>query len=275
MSTVRIITDSTADLPSGVAETLGIRVIPLYVRFGEEVFRDGVDLNPDEFYRRLMTSPILPKTAAPSPEDFAQVYRELGEDKAISIHISSKLSATCDSARQALSMVGGSVDIIDSLSCSMGTGLLAILAAEWARQGLSAEEIGTRLRQLIPDKVHLFGLIDNLEYLHKGGRLGKAQVFLGSLLRIKPILGVKDGEVYPVERVRTRTRAIERMLELVSEVSSIQALAVLHSTTPDEAHRLAQQLRNIFSGQIYLSQFGPVLGTYVGPGTLGIALIEG
>jgi len=271
-----IVTDSTADLPPGLAEELGVRVVPLYVRFGEEVFSDGVDIGPDEFYRRLVTSPDLPKTAAPSPEDFARVYRELAGEAVVSIHISGKLSATCDSARRALDLVpGAAVDIIDSLSCSMGTGLLVILAALWAREGRGAAEISSRLRELIPGKVHLFGLVDNLEYLHKGGRLGKAQVFLGSLLRIKPILEVRDGEAHPLERVRTRARAIERMLELAAAFPSIQALAVLHSTTPDDARELARRLKDIFPGEIYLSQFGPVLGTYVGPGTLGIALVEG
>jgi len=271
---VRVVTDSTADLPPDLAREWGIEVIPLFVHFGTEVYRDGLDMGPNEFYQRLVRSPRLPTTSAPPPGAFQEVYARLleGAEGVVSVHISSKLSATHDSALLAGQQFKGKIEVIDSLSCSMGVGLLALAAAERARGRKKLKEIAQEVRALVP-RAHLFGLVDTLDYLVKGGRVGKAQAFLGSLLQVKPLLTIKHGEAHPLERVRTRRRALERLVELAASFSSASALAVLSSTTPQEAEALAGRLGKGFACPIYQARFGPVMGTYVGPGALGVALI--
>ena len=236
--TVKVITDSTADLPPALAEELGITVVPLNVHFGTEVYRDGVEITADEFYRRLVTASRLPTTSQPTPGDFLSAYDEMGQttDEILSVHISAKLSGTMNSATQALEEYGGAcrIEIIDSLQGSMGLGMLAIAAAEAARRGDSLDDVVTETRATIP-KVGFIGLLDTLEYLEKGGRIGKAQAFMGSLLRIKPLLTIRDGEAHPLERARTRAKGVDRMCELVQEQMPLKDLAVVYTTTPDEA----------------------------------------
>lgn len=275
---VRVVTDSTADLPPGLAQELGITVVPLYVHFGTEVFRDGIDLGADEFYRRLASSPTLPTTSAPSPGDFAQTYDRLAReaDAIVSIHISSKLSATHGSAllgEEQHQSQACRIEVIDSLQVSMALGLLAIEAARMAQKGTAIDEILSWLRRALPH-THLFGLLDTLEYLHKGGRIGRAQAFLGSLLHVKPIIEVREGQVFPLERARSRSKGIERLIEQAASFKGIEALSVIHSTGAGEAEALRQRLGHLFPPEkAHLARFGPVLGTYVGPGTLAIALI--
>lgn len=273
---VKIVTDSTADLPAPLAQEMGISVVPLYVRFGQEDFRDGVDMEAEEFYRRLTTSGVSPTTSAPSPGVFAELYRGLGVggEGVLSLHLSSKLSATYQAALNASREVGVRVEVVDSLNLSLGLGLLALAAARWAQQGLSLEDISRRVRQAIP-RAHLFGLVDTLEYLQRGGRIGRAQAFLGSLLHIKPLLTVKEGEVYPLERARSRPRAVERLCQLAEAQGPAEMVGVLHNTTPEEALTLAERLRPLSrSGEVYLSRFGPVLGCHIGPGALGVAWLR-
>ena len=273
--TVKVITDSTADLPPALAEELGITVVPLNVHFGTEVYRDGVEITADEFYRRLVTASRLPTTSQPTPGDFLSAYDEMGQttDEILSVHISAKLSGTMNSATQAREEYGGEsrIEIIDSLQGSMGLGMLAIAAAEAARRGGSLDDVVTETRAAIP-KVGFIGLVDTLEYLEKGGRIGKAQAFVGSLLRIKPLLTIRDGEAHPLERARTRAKGVDRMCELVQAEMPLKDLAVVYTTTPDEARALAQRLRSFLpQGEVILSQVGPVVGTYLGPGVLGVA----
>ena len=273
--TVKVITDSTADLPPALAEELGITVVPLNVHFGTEVYRDGVEITADEFYRRLVTASRLPTTSQPTPGDFLSAYDEMGQttDEIISVHISAKLSGTMNSATQAREEYGGEsrIEIIDSLQGSMGLGMLAIAAAEAARRGGSLDDVVTETRAAIP-KVGFMGLVDTLEYLEKGGRIGKAQAFMGSLLRIKPLLTIRDGEAHPLERARTRAKGVDRMCELVQAEMPLKDLAVVYTTTPDEARALAQRLQSFLpQGEVILSQVGPVVGTYLGPGVLGVA----
>ena len=273
--TVKVITDSTADLPPALAEELGITVVPLNVHFGTEVYRDGVEITADEFYRRLVTASRLPTTSQPTPGDFLNAYDEMGQttDEILSVHISAKLSGTMNSATQAREEYGGEsrIEIIDSLQGSMGLGMLAIAAAEAARRGGSLDDVVTETRAAIP-KVGFMGLVDTLEYLEKGGRIGKAQAFVGSLLRIKPLLTIRDGEAHPLERARTRAKGVDRMCELVQAEMPLKNLAVVYTTTPDEARALAQRLQSYLpQGEVILSQVGPVVGTYLGPGVLGVA----
>ncbi len=273
--TVKVITDSTADLPPALAEELGITVVPLNVHFGTEVYRDGVEITADEFYRRLVTASRLPTTSQPTPGDFLSAYDEMGQttDEILSVHVSAKLSGTMNSATQAREEYGGAcrIEIIDSLQGSMGLGMLAIAAAEAARRGDSLDDVVTETRAAIP-KVGFIGLLDTLEYLEKGGRIGKAQAFMGSLLRIKPLLTIRDGEAHPLERARTRAKGVDRMCELVQAEMPLKDLAVVYTTTPDEARALAQRLQSFLpQGEVILSQVGPVVGTYLGPGVLGVA----
>lgn len=275
--TVRIVTDSTSDLPQEVAEELGITVVPLNVHFDMDTYRDGVDIGADEFYKRLITSSTLPKTSAPAPGIFIDSYQKLaGEAEAIiSIHISSKLSGTHEAAQAAQRDLAGEcrIEVINSESVSMGLGLLAIAAAKAAKAGATAEEVVKLIQEAIP-RVHLVGALDTLEFLAKGGRVGKANAWIGSLLSIKPLISVRDGEVVPLERVRTRSKAIERLHKLLKERLPAKEIGVMYSTDAEEAEKLAEHLGELFPQQpVYLSRFGPVLGTYMGPGCLAAAAI--
>ncbi len=275
---VKVVTDSTADLPLTVAQELGITVVPLFVHFGTEVYRDGTELGADEFYRRLVHGNILPKTSAPPSGLFTKVYRKLGAESegVISIHISHKLSATYESALLGRQALGGDyhVEVIDSLNASMALGLLVILAAKAAQAGANLKEVTELVQQAIPQS-HLIGLVDTLEYLHKGGRIGKAQAFLGTALSIKPLLTIRGGETYPIKRVRTRSRAIDELCKLARGFQPFKEMATLSSSAPEEAEMLTERLASLFpKNKIYRARFGPILGTYVGPGSLGIGFIK-
>jgi DegV family protein with EDD domain len=277
--TVKIVTDSTADLPPGVAEELGITVVPLYVRFGDKLYRDRIDISEDEFYDRLVHDPVHPGTSQPTPNDFAFVYRKLAEEAngIISIHISSKLSGTYDSAFGAKQLVDSScpIEVIDSLWTSIALGFLAIRAAEGARAGKSMQELVKELNSLIPN-IRYLGLFDTLKYLQIGGRIGKAQSLLGSLLNVKPLLTLKEGEFLPFGRVRTYPKAKDHLFEFVKAGAKLEAVFVVHSTTPDEAEAMADRLGALFDRKkILIARLGPVLGVHTGPGTLFVGYLEG
>jgi DegV family protein with EDD domain len=276
--TVKIVTDSSADLPAEVVKELGITVVPLYVRFGDEVLRDRLDISEDKFYERLQHDPVHPNTTQPGPQDFVDVYRKLaqGADGIVSIHLSAKLSGTCSSALQAKGMVANecSVEVVDSETLSMALGLIVIAAAKAAKAGKSLDEVEAVARQTMP-KIRLLALLDTLKYLLLGGRIGKAKALLGSILSVKPILTLKDGEVVPAGQVRTRPKGIDRLFEFVQSATDIQDLAVVHSTTPDEAQALAERLGSVFDKEkIMMSRLGPVLGVHIGPAALIVAVRE-
>jgi len=275
---VKVVTDSTSDIPAQVAQELGITVVPLYIHFGNEVHRDGVDISAAEFYDRLIKEPQLPKTSAPSSGTFTETYNNLATqtDEVISIHISSKLSATYNSALVGKEGMEAScrVEIVDSLSASMGLGLLAIVAAKAALAGADLDQITAIVSRDIPN-THYFGLVDTLEYLHKGGRIGKAQALLGSVLNVKPLIEIRDGEVYPLERVRGQAKGLARLCELAQKFPRIKEMTIAHTTTPEELEVLSARLITSFpKDRIYRSQCGATIGTYLGPGTLTIGLIE-
>ncbi len=273
--TVKVVTDSVSDIPPEVATDLGITIIPALVEFGEKAYRDGIDMTTDEFYRKLESSPVLPKTSPPSPGDFGDVYRRLSKDcdGIMSIHVASNLSATCQTARLSAKEASCPVAVVDSESASMASGLLAIIAAKAARAGASLMEIEALVTDAVPRTV-TYGLFDTLEYLRRGGRLGKAQAFLGALLRVKPILAIRAGEILPIERVRRRAQGIERLFHLVTDPGPAEELAVMDSTNPEDAEFLAQRLSITFPRErIYMAKTGPVIGTYVGPRSLGVAVV--
>lgn len=275
---VKVVTDSTCDLPRDLANELGIIIVPLTVRFGEESYYDGVDLIADDFYSKLMSSKDLPTTAAPAPGAFAEVYRRLLTEghQVLSLHISSKLSATSTSASNGRDQLGPgeAVEVIDTLSVSMGLGLLVLRAARAARGGGKLGDIAELVKALMAD-VRLYGAFDTLRYLQKGGRIGKASALLGSLLNLKPMVLVHEGEVHPLTKARTRTKAVDRLVELVA-AAKVEDIGVMHATTPGDMEALARRVSAAANGkEVIKAQFGPVLGTYVGPGILGVAFIEG
>ncbi len=273
--TVRVVTDSISDIPQPVADELGITIIPALVEFGEQAYRDGIDITTDDFYRKLESSPVLPKTSPPSPGDFGEVYRRLSKDcdGIASIHVSSNLSATFQTARLSAVEAGCPVAVLDSQSASMASGLLAILAAKAARAGATLKEIEALVLDAVPRTV-TYGLFDTLEYLQKGGRIGKAQAFLGAILKVKPILAIRAGEILPIERVRKRAQGIERLFRLVTDPGPAEELAVMDSTNPEDAELLADRLAIGFPRErIYMAKTGPVIGTYVGPRSIGVAVV--
>ncbi len=273
---IKIVTDSGADLPTALTEELDVTVVPVYLRFGKEVYRDRVDISEDEFYQRLLKDPVHPNTTQPSPQDFASVYDKLSQeaDSIISIHITSKLSGTYNSAVQGKKMVSNKchIEVVDSLSLSIGVGLMVILAAKMAKSGKNLEQIVDELQKIIPN-VHLLILFDTLKYLVKGGRIGKAKGLLGSVLNVKPMLAMKDGELIPSGQVRTRSKGIDRLLDFVKNAKEIQDLAILHSTTPDEAQALLECTGSVFPKEhTMIARLGPGLGVHGGPGVLAVAL---
>jgi len=276
--TVKVVTDSTADLPVQLAQELGITIVPVYVRFGKEVYRDGVDISCDEFYHRLIEGSVHPTTSQPTPADFADVYSKLSRetDEIVSIQITSKLSGTYNSALQGreLAETGCHIEVVDSLSGSMGLGLIAMAAARLAEAGESLQGVMAEIRRTIPN-IHLLGVLDTLKYLLLGGRIGKVKALLGSVLNVKPLLTLRDGELLPVGQAHTRSKGVERLHDFVKNALNIQELAIVHSTIPDEAGSLRERIGSIFDKRrIHLARLGPALGAHFGPGTLIVALRE-
>jgi DegV family protein with EDD domain len=274
--TIKIVTDSTADLPPQLAMELGITVVPVYVRFGDKVYRDRVDINEDEFYHRLLHDHIHPSTTQPSPQDFIDVYRNLVEqaDGIISIHVSSKLSGTYNSALLGKELVEKEcpIEVIDSQVLTMGLGQLVIAANTIAESEKSLQQVVEEVKRMIPS-IHVLGLLDTLKYLALGGRIGKVQALLGSVLSVKPMLTIKDGELVPAEQFRSRAKGIDRLFDFVKNAVDIQDLAIVYNTTPDEAKALVRHMDSLFpQEQIRLARLGPALGVHAGPAILFVAL---
>jgi DegV family protein with EDD domain len=272
--TFAVVTDSTADLPAGWRDRYKIEVVPLKVLFGKETFRDQVDMTSDEFFTRLAASSSLPTTSAPSPGEFADVYRRLAKDHdgCISIHIGSRLSATAEAARVGAQQVEGfKVNVIDSQSVSMPIAVLCRVAAESA----TLEEATQAVEERVP-KCRVLALLDTLRYLEMGGRLSRAQAMIGTMLDVKPLLLVSENaEIKPVDRVRTRTRAIPRMVEFFRSEQPVEYVAVMHAQAKEDAERIASDLRSELPDQeITIGQIGCVLGTHTGPRALGIVYLK-
>ncbi len=269
-----VVTDSTADLPDAWRDRYGIEVVPLKVLFGKESFRDRVDMTSDEFFTRLAASSSLPTTSAPSPGEFEGVYRRLAKDYegCISIHIGARLSATAEAARVGAQAVEGfKVNVVDSQSVSMPLAFLCKTAAECD----DLEAATAAVQKRVP-KSRVLALLDTLRYLEMGGRLSRAQAMIGTMLDVKPLLLVSgNAEIKPVDRVRTRSRAIPRMVEFFKGELPVEHLAVMHAQAPDEAEQIAAALRKDFSGRdVTIGQIGCVLGTHTGPKALGIVYLK-
>lgn len=274
---VKIVTDSLGDIPSGVVEELGITVIPIEVFFGTKSYRDGIDLNAAQFYRKLEHSKILPTTRIPALEVFVHTYDKLaGETGEIAVITSShKLSASYEATLQAIELMEKKcrVEVIDSNWAVMAQGLIVIEAAKAAKDGASLKEVVALVRKNIP-RADVRMAFDTLDYLKEGGRIGKAQTFLGAVLRVTPILGIKNGVVYPFVREHSRARAIDYLYSFAASFSHIDEMAVEDANTPDDADVLVRRLSSKFPKErIYRAKVNAGIGVHVGPRVLGVALL--
>ena len=268
-----VVTDSTADLPDEWRDRYDIEVVPLKVLFGSETFRDRVDMTDDEFFRRLATATKLPTTSAPSPGEFAEVFTRLAKDYegCISIHIGAQLSATAEAARVgAQSVEGFTVNVVDSETVTMPLAFLCRVAAECS----TLAEATVAVEQRVP-KCRVLALLDTLKYIEMGGRVSRAQAMIGTMLDLKPLLLVADREIKPVDRVRTRSRAIPRMVEYFRADLPVEQVAVVHAQAQAEAETIAEDLRKALPGhEIPVGPIGCVLATHTGPRALGIVYIK-
>jgi DegV family protein with EDD domain len=276
MTSIGIVTDSTADLSPALLERYKAAFVPLVVNWEGQTFRDKIDLSTADFYRRLRTSKSLPKTGAPSLAAFEQVFREQlrNHDAVISINLAAGLSGTYDLAKRAAASVAPqNIHVIDSGSVSIGISWLVEIAARLANDGKEPEEIVTEV-EAAKGRLRIYALLDTLEFLQRGGRIGRAAALAGTLLSVKPVLQVRDGEVAPVERVRTTNGALRRLVELVVALGPVERLAVIDGDAATNADEVDRQLRGRYPElTIDRGELGPVVGTHGGPGVVGVGVL--
>ena len=272
---VAIVADGACSLTPAKGEELGIHIAPVYITFGNQTYQAGVNLQEQDFYRLLSESKKLPTTAQPTAQDFVKIYESLPEDieEIITIVISHHMSATLQSAEISKEQyTKRPVHVFDSESVSLGFGMMAMAAAQAAAEGKSAQQI-LEMLDGIKKNINIIFTVKTLEYLHKGGRIGGATAFLGSALDIKPILNVQDGRIEPLEKQRTRSRSVARLVELMEEKVGKEPvhIAILHGNSPEEAVQLEQAVKERFNSvEMFTSDMGPVIGVHAGPGTLGL-----
>jgi DegV family protein with EDD domain len=274
---IHLVTDSTSDIAVADAEALGVHVVPLIVRFGNEQFRDGVDIDADQFYTKLEHSDIHPTTSQPSPDAFATLYKTLLEDPAdqvVGLHISAKLSGTLQSATLAAQDFDRSrIHLVDTESVSGGLQLLVRAALDDIKAGDDAALVAEKATKRA-SKVTILVLLDTLTYLHRGGRIGRAQAFVGGLLNVKPLIAVRDGEVVPVARPRSRSKGIDLIVEQVRGCAPLRGLAEFHAAAAESMTELESRVGTAVSNvTAVLGRIGPVVGAYSGPGGLGVACL--
>jgi DegV family protein with EDD domain len=276
MGTVRIVTDSASDIPAEAAAELDITVVPLAVQFGATSYLEGVDLTAAQFYGLLASDPNFPRTSQPSVGRFEEIYRGLIGDEVeiISIHISSKLSGTFNAASLAAANLPGShIHLVDTLTASMAEGVYVLTAARLAATGQSAAEILAALEALRP-RVFVMFMLDSMTHVQRGGRIGRAQSMIGSLLSIKPLLTIEAGLVTPRQRARTVTRALQEMANAAKERAPLVEVYVMHGNAPEAAEQLAALLRPYVRGTLHIAMLGAAIGTHAGPGTLGFVSVS-
>ena len=276
---VRIVTDSASDIPPEVAQELRISIVPMYVRFGSDVYRDGVELRTDEFYRKLIASQTVPTTSSPKMKDFSEAYDRLAEetDEILSIHLSSTFSSAYETAVRASGRTKKEchVEVIDSRTAAMGLGLVVIAAAKQAQEGQTMQQIIKTVKKAAP-KARVYVCFETLEYLKRGGRIGKAESLMGSSIKVHPIIGLENGEVKPLGRERSRSRALDRLCMLAEESAGVSGIAVEQGAAPNEADRLRTKLAAIFPGKdIYSSVFGSAVAVHTGPRVVGVCVLGG
>jgi DegV family protein with EDD domain len=284
MSKIALVTDSTAYIPANLTQKHNITVTPQVLIWGEETFQDGVDIQPGEFYARLKTAKVMPTTSQVSPATMQSTFERLldeGYENVLGIFIAAKLSGTIQSAVQAIDMLGSAgkkVTIVDSNTTAMAMGFLVLTVARAIENGANLED-AVALAERAREHTGVYFAVDTLEFLHRGGRIGGAQRFLGTALNMKPVLAVKDGRVEAVERIRTKSKALERVLELVkADVAGKTPihLATLHAAAEEEAKTLLDKAsRELNATESILSTVSPVVGTHAGPGTVGLAYMAG
>lgn len=284
MSKVAVVTDSTAYIPKSLVNGHKIEIAPLQLIWGEEQFRDGIDIKPFEFYNRLQNASIMPSTSQTTPMAFKQIYENLLEQgyDILSIHISSKLSGTMDSAIQAKQMIKSSkIELIDSENTGMALGFQALAVANRSANGATLAEC-KEIAEIAKEHTQIYFAVKTLEFLKRGGRIGGAAAFFGTVLDLKPILEVRDGRIEAVEKVRTFNKALDRMLDLVENKIGNQTpirLAIQHANAPIEAEAFLEKARGRFGinevSDAVIAEVSPVIGTHTGPGTLGIAFMYG
>ena len=280
MRDVAIITDSSSCLPPKSVEQYDITVVPMRIVIGEHVYHDGVDITPAEVYRLQRTSHILPTTSAPSPGEFLEAYQAASKksNTLLNIAISHKLSMVCESAIRAKEMAKATlpeteIEVFDARTAAGAHGLLILAAARTIADGGGLQDAIREIERLLP-KINLFATVDTLEFLAKGGRIPRAQAWASSLLSIKPILQVVDGEAFPMERIRTKPKAIKRLMEIMQEQSGKSAMHVniMHAGVPHEAEEIRKQAVSQFEcAELYVTEFTPVMGVHTGPGLVGLA----
>jgi DegV family protein with EDD domain len=277
--TVKIVTDTLSDITGDLVTQLGVTVVPLYVRFGEEVYRDRVDITSEDFYRRLINEPKLPSTTQPTPNDFADVFQKLVKetDEILVIVVSSKLSGTYQSAMQAKDYITDKcrIEVVDSLTVAMGQGLIVAAAVNAVKKGANLDKVADMARKA-HQRCHLLAYFDTLKYLAKGGRIGKAKEFLGAMLSVKQILTVRDGEMAPLTRVRSMRAGIDYLASVVASYQGrIEGLAVEHTTNPEDANTLIERIGDVYpKNRILRSIISPVVGTYSGPNAMAVTILE-
>lgn len=279
---VAIVTDSTANLPADLIEKHHIHIIPLHIHWENDDLLDGIDIKPQEFYRRLSASSTLPTTSQPSVGEFTEFFKQVATkaESIVGIFISDRLSGTLASARAAADLLPDlPIALVDSQSTAMSMGLIVLTAVRAAQQGYSHIEVAEIARSVVANARILF-VVDTLEYLHKGGRIGGAQRLFGSMLSIKPLLHLEEGEVRPLARIRTKKKAVRHMLDIVTQDNAGQVpttLVVLHAAAEDEANEIKTRLVEQFpSAEVMIASISPVVGVHTGPQALGVAyLVEG
>jgi len=275
---VKVVTDSTSDIPAQLVQELGITVVPTYVVFGNKSYRDRVDITEDELYEKLVHDSVHPTTSIPSPQDFADVYSKLANetDEIISIHVTSKESGLYNSALMGKELVKKKchIEVVDSQLVAMACGIPVIAAAKAAQAGANLERVADVVRKSIP-KIHLMIFVDTLKYVVRGGRLAKPYGLLGSVLKVRPLLTLREGKLVLTGVARTRDKAIQRLYDFVMDFPQISEIALSYSTDQDDAEALAERIKaELPNVPLYLTRIGPVLGTHAGPGAMGVAVRE-
>ena len=274
---VKIVTDSLSDISPEWAKELGISVVPLNVHFDKEVFKDTVELPPEEFYQKLVSSNIYPTTSAPAPGIFTELFTNLAKEsnEIIAIMASDKISAVYESAVQGAALVKADcrIEVINTRWLVGAQAILVILAVEAAKKGANLDQITEMIRKAMP-RLRALMIFDTLEYLKRGGRIGKAQAFLGSLLKLHPVITLKDGEVHPYERARSRSQAKDILVNFARKFPGVEKIVVEHATTPDEMEEMVGRLSEIVpKDHIYRSRVGSVIGAHTGPHVLTVCLL--
>jgi DegV family protein with EDD domain len=276
---IKVVTDSGSDLPSQVVKELGITVVPVYIYFGDKAYKDGVDIGPDELYKRLVEGPIYPTTTQPMPADFAKVYGELSKDAdaIVSIHLPTKVSGTYNAAIQGVEIAKPKceVHVFDSLTVSVGLGLVAMAAARVAKSGGKLAEVLEETKKAI-SQTQIRAVLETLQYLLKGGRITRTKALVGTLLNVKPILTMRDGEMVQAGMARSYAKGLEQLFEFVKSHPNLQEVAISHTTVPEEAAALKKRIASIIDEKrILMSRVSAGLGVHGGPGTLLVSARSG